>query len=118
MVQRELSSLWEQGESPEVLPGSLAPTQPGGAEEEWNRVSPTHQCGAWTDEPKARMSRRCMLGPSGADTHVGVWEERQALARFGAENRHDEVPETLLCMEKGLWHIIREVEAAQGMLEQ
>lgn len=27
MVQRGLSSLWEQGESPEVLPGSLAPIQ-------------------------------------------------------------------------------------------
>lgn len=77
-----------------------------------------HQCGAWTDEPKAGMSMRRMLGPSGADIHVGVWEERQALARSGAENWHDDVPETLLCVEKGLWHLIREVQAAQGMMEQ
>lgn len=35
-------------------------------------------CGAWTEEPKAGMSMRDMLGATGVDKAVGGWEGRKA----------------------------------------
>lgn len=39
------------------------------------------------------------------------------LARVGAEKWHNHVPETVPQAEKGLWHITRAVQEAQGMMD-